>query len=134
MKNINQFILERLKLNKDSKLKNNFEIAIIPFLFDNYEIVDELCYELDEDNFKLLNNKIDIFIVTVDLFKKKILPKYQIDAWKHSYSSFDTVLKIPINEEENLIKLQDDIANYNDTTQIGKFINDVRNKYEWIKE
>lgn len=134
MKNINQFILERLKLNKDSKLKNNFEIAIIPFLDDNCELVDDVCYELDNDDFKLLNNKIDIFIVTVDLFKKKILPKYQIDAWKNSYSSFDTVLKIPIDEEENLNELQDNIANYNDTTQIGKFINDVRNKYEWIKE
>lgn len=134
MKNINQFILERLKLNKDSKLKNDFEIAIIPFLDDNYELVDEVCYELDEDNFKLLNNKIDIFIVTVDLFEKKILPKYRIDAWKNTYAPFDTVLKIPIDEEENLIELQDNIANYNDVTQIGKFINDVRNKYEWIKE
>jgi len=134
MKNINQFILERLKLNKDSKLKNNFEIAIIPFLDDNYELVDEVCYELDEDNFKLLNNKIDIFIVSIDLFEKKILPKYHINAWKNHFTSFDTVLKIPINEEENLIELQDNIANYNDTTQIGKFINDVRNKYEWIKE
>ena len=133
MKNINQFILERLKITKNSKI-GGFKIAIIPFFTDNYDLVDEVCYELDEDDFKLLNDKIDIFIVTVDLFEKKILPKYRINAWKNNYTSFDTVLKIPTNEEENLIKLQNNITNYNDTVQIGKFINNVRNKYEWIKE
>ena len=133
MKNINQFILERLKITKNSKI-GGFKIAIIPFLDDNYDLVDDVCYELDNDDFKLLNNKLDIFIVTIDLFEKKILPKYQIDAWKNSYALFDTVLKIPVNEEENLIELQDNIRNYNDTGQIAKFINNVRNKYEWIKE
>lgn len=133
MKNINQFILERLKISKNSK-PGGFEIAIIPFLDDNYELVDNIFCESDNDNIKLLNDKIDIFIVTIDLFEKKILPKYQINAWKNSSVSFDTVLKIPTNEEENLIELQNNITNYNDTIQIGKFINNIRNKYEWIKE
>lgn len=120
MKTINKFINERLKISKDIKIAPNYVLIIYPFN-ENYKLIRELYNDTDYKYSKIQLAEVKsgtLYIVKdIDFFNDKIANKYQFN----NSMRFDMILKIPIDE------LDDVIENFDTDTNI---LSGMKHKYE----
>lgn len=120
MQTIIDFITERLKLNKDTKIVSNYVLIIYPYN-QNHELIKELYNDTDYRYTKIQCADVkggSLYIIKdIDFFNDKIANKYQFK----SSMTFDMILKIPIDE------LDDVLENFNTDTDI---LLNLKRKYE----
>lgn len=108
MQTLNDFITERLKLNKDSKLEKPYKLLFIPY-GTNYDLLNNMY-----DKYRNTGNIISVlflyiiqaYIMDKDFFESKILKHYtDYSSYNDDHNeSLDTILKIPIDlDKKDLI-------------------------------
>lgn len=134
MKTINNFILERLKLNDESKISKQYKLLFIPY-GANYDLLNNT-YDKYKGDGKIINVLfLDIvaYIMDKDFFESKILKHYtDYSSYNdNEYESLDTIVKIPIDlDEKDLIDKYDKKYKYDYEEEI---INLIRKDFEIYK-
>jgi len=120
MKTLDSFIVERLKINKDTKIASNYVLLIYPFN-ENFKLIRELYNDTDYRYSKIKMAEVKsgtLYIVKdIDFFNDEIANKYNFK----SSMRFDMILKIPIDE------LDDVLENFNTDTNV---LSSMKLKYE----
>lgn len=120
MQTLDSFITERLKINKDTKIASDYVLIIYPYN-ENYRLIQELYNDTDYRYSKIQMPEVKsgtLFIVKdIDFFNNKIANKYNFK----SSMRFDMILKIPIDE------LDDVLENFDSDTNI---LSSMKLKYE----
>lgn len=120
MKTLDSFIIERLKINKDTKIASNYVLLIYPFN-ENFKLIKELYNDTDYRYSKIKMAEVKsgtVYIVKdIDFFNDEISNKYNFK----SSMKFDMILKIPIDE------LDDVLENFNTDTNV---LSSMKLKYE----
>ena len=132
MKTLNDFITERLKLNKDSKLEKPYKLLFIPY-GTNYDLLNNM-YDKYRNTGNIISvlffHIIQAYIMDKDFFESKILKHYTDYSSYNDNEYLDTVLKIPIDlDKKDLIDKYENQKYDNDED----LVNLIRKDFEIYK-
>ena len=114
MKQINQFIQEKLKINKDNKTKDDFVETILSFIYTEPDDADKKEIEAISDWIKYEKVKNLKVITTEDVFKQYYMldTESQIDNIKRNIETDDFKLILADDETYHSVESDDGINNY----------------------
>jgi len=132
VKTLNDFITERLKLNKDSKLEKPYKLLFIPY-GTNYDLLNNM-YDKYRNTGNIISvlffHIIQAYIMDKDFFESKILKHYTDYSSYNDNECLDTVLKIPIDlDKKDLIDKYENKKYDNDED----LVNLIRKDFEIYK-